>query len=175
MSQPYGTLASFKDENSFAAALTALREEGFRRLEAYTPYAVEYAADEMPEIRSPIPTVMFLAGLAGAAGGFYLQWYAAHDYPLNVGGRPLASWPAFLPITFELTVLCAALCGVGALLFLARLPRLDHPVFSDPNFRRASQDRFFICIRSDDPAYPGTRLSTVLQFLRAESIMEVSG
>jgi hypothetical protein len=116
---------------------------------------------------------MLCAGIAGASGGFFLQWFAAHDYPLNVGGRPLASWPAFVPITFELTVLTAALVGVVAFFFLTGLPRLHHPVFTDPRFQRASQDRFFLCIRSDDPLYATDVVRRTLVAAQAESIAEV--
>lgn len=117
--------------------------------------------------------IMLLAGIAGAGGGFFLQWYAARDYPLNVGGRPLNSWPAFVPITFELTVLTAALVGVLTLLCLAGLPRLHHPVFADPRFKRASQDRFFICIRADDPLYANEDVRRTLAASHPESIAEV--
>ena len=116
---------------------------------------------------------MLLAGAAGASGGFFMQWFAARDYPLNVGGRPLNSWPAFIPITFELTVLTAALAGVIAFFWLAGFPRLHHPVFSDPRFKRASQDRFFICIRADDPLYGSDIVRRTLADAQAESVAEV--
>ena len=116
---------------------------------------------------------MLLAGIAGASGGFFLQWFAARDYPLNVGGRPLNSWPAFIPITFELTVLTSALVGVLAFLWLAGFPRLHHPVFADPRFKRASQDRFFICLRADDPLYANEGVRRALADAQPESITEV--
>ena len=141
------------------------------RLEAYTPYPVE--AEAQPGETTPIAWIMLLAGAIGASGGFYLQWFAAHDYPLNIGGRPLNSWPSFIPITFELTVLTAALVGVFAFFCLAGFPRLHHPVFSDPRFKRASQDRFFICLRSDDPLYTDEKVRRTLAEAQPESVAEV--
>jgi hypothetical protein len=167
----HGLLVAFTSEKSFRTAFHNLREAGCRGLEAYTPYAVEPGV--LPGARTPIAWIMLLAGIAGASGGFFLQWFAARDYPVNVGGRPLNSWPAFIPITFELTVLTAALVGVLAFFCLAGLPRLHHPVFADPRFKRASQDRFFICIRADDPLYASESLRRVLTEARPESIAEV--
>jgi hypothetical protein len=116
---------------------------------------------------------MFFAGALGGSGAFFMQWYACRDYPLDVGGRPINSWPSYIPITFELTVLTAALAGAASLLWLAGLPRLDYPVFSDARFRRASQDRFFICIRSDDPRYSEAPAKGAFQGTEPESIEEV--
>ncbi|MEO6876644.1 MAG: DUF3341 domain-containing protein [Opitutaceae bacterium] len=168
----YGQLAAFPSEESFRAGLLGLQKAGCVQLEAYTPYPIE-----PPVLRgatTPMAGIMFFAGAAGAAGGYFLQWYGARDYPLNIGGRPLNSWPAFVPITFEMMVLTAALVGVVALCFLAGLPRLHHPVFADPRFRRASQDRFFICLRADDPLYTHEDVRRALADAHPESIAEVS-
>ena len=167
----HGLLAAFASEESFQAALRGLRQAGCVRVDAYTPYPVE--AGLLPRAATPVGWIMLGAGIAGLSGGFFMQWYAARAYPLDVGGRPLNSWPAFVPITFELTVLTAALAGVTALFCLADLPRLHHPVFSDPRFKRASQDRFFICLRSDDPLYASENVRRVLTAARPESIAEV--
>ena len=169
----HGLLAAFVTEASFRGALRNLREAGCVRLEAYTPYPVEPCV--LPGARTPIGWIMLLAGTVGASGGFSLQWFAAYDYPLNIGGRPLNSWPAFIPITFELTILTAALVGVFALFCLAGLPRLHHPVFSDVRFKRASQDRFFICLRSDDPLYRDEKVRRTLAEAQPESVAEVRG
>jgi len=117
--------------------------------------------------------LVLAAGLIGAGGGFFLQWFATRDYPLNVGGRPVFSWPAFVPVTFELTVLTAALVGVGALLWLSRLPRLDHPLFALPVFARATQDRYFLGVRAADPRFDRRRVRELLASLHPESITEV--
>jgi hypothetical protein len=151
--ETFGTMAVFATEDSFLKALRHLRRAGYRRIETFTPYRIETEDEYISPRRSPIPWIMFLAGALGGSGAFFMQWYACRDYPLDVGGRPLNSWPSYIPITFELTVLTAALVGAASFLWLAGFPRLDHPVFSDPRFERASQDRFFICVRSDDPHY----------------------
>ena len=167
----HGLLAAFAGEIPFRAALTSLRNAGCVRIDAYTPYPLE--AGILPETTTPVGWIMFAAGVFGAGGGFFLQWFAARDYPLNIGGRPLNSWPAFIPITFELAVLTAALVGVLTLFCLVGLPRLHHPVLTNPRFKRASQDRFFICVRADDPRYPGGSVRRILTDAHAESIDEV--
>jgi hypothetical protein len=171
----YGTMADFASEKAFLTALEALKHEGYSSLETFTPYGVEALDGVVPLGRSPVAAIMLVAGIAGGIGAFYMQWYATRDYWLNVGGRPVYSWPAFVPVTFELTVLSAALAGAAGLLWLAGLPRLHHPVFSDPRFQRASQDRFFICIRADDPGYTPASARASLLKARPESVEEVFG
>ncbi|HZZ18940.1 MAG TPA: DUF3341 domain-containing protein [Opitutaceae bacterium] len=143
----FGILGEFNTEESYLTALGELAREGYNSIETYTPYAVDGEEEVLPRLPTPIGVVMLVAGITGGISAFFMQWYAARDYPINVGGRPLNSWPAFIPVTFELTVLSAALAGVATLLFLARFPRLHHPVFSAARFQRATQDRFFICVR----------------------------
>jgi hypothetical protein len=149
--RPYGIMAEYASEAAFLSALEQVRKAGYKRVETFTPYRVERLDEVFPGRPSPIPWIMLFAGIIGGAGAYFMQWYACRDYPLNVGGRPLDSWPSYVPITFELTVLTSALVGTAAMLWINGLPRLDHPAFSDPRFLRASQDRFFICIASDDP------------------------
>ncbi len=146
----YGIMAAFATEEAFLSALASVRRDGHRNVETFTPYCVEGEEGTVPRPRSPVAVVMLIAGIVGGIGAYFMQWYATRDYWLNVGGRPVYSWPAFIPVTFELTVLSAALAGAASMLYLAGLPRLDHPVFSDPRFQRASQDRFFICIRAGE-------------------------
>lgn len=167
----HGLLAAFASEASFREALRGLGEAGCVHVDAYTPYPVESGV--LPVARTPLAGIMLLAGLAGTSGGFFLQWYAARDYPLNVGGRPVDSWPSFVPITIELMMLTSAVIGVLAFFCLAGLPRLHHPVFSDPRFKRASQDRFFVCLRADDPLYASETVRRVLADARPELIAEV--
>jgi hypothetical protein len=167
----HGLLAAFTSEESFRTAIRSLREAGCVRLEAYTPYPLEPGV--LPGATTPMARIMLVAGACGACGGFFLQWFAARDYPLNVGGRPLNSWPSFIPVTFELTVLTAALVGVVAFFCLAGFPNLHHPVLADPRFKRASQDRFFLCLRADDPLYEQARVRRALEDARPESIAEV--
>jgi hypothetical protein len=174
MNRPlYGVMADFASEESFLAALKSVRKEGYRRIDTFTPYGVEGEDLVIPRPRSPVAAIMLIAGLIGGAGAFFMQAYATRVYGINVGGRPIFSWPAFVPITFELTVLSAALAGAAGMLWLAGLPRLDHPAFSDPRFRRASQDRFFICIRADEPGYSGDAAKAALLRSHPESVEEV--
>jgi hypothetical protein len=169
----FGTMGVFDTEESYLGALRGLSRAGFRGIETFTPYSVEGEDGALPRRRTPIGSIMLAAGIIGGASGFFLQWYAARDYPLDVGSRPLNSWPAFVPVTFELTVLSAALTGVFALMFLCGLPRLDHPVFSDARFGRASQDRFFICLKSTSRDYSAVAARDALLRLGARSVEEV--
>lgn len=142
-------VAEFANVEAFVSGLRRLREAGYGRLEAYTPFPTEEVDELVPGPPTPIGWYMFIGGLLGGLGAFFMEWYAAHIFPYHVGGRPLTSWPAFIPITFELTVLSAALTGLVALLFLCRLPRLDSPLFEVPHFERASQDHFFVAVLVD--------------------------
>jgi len=169
----YGMLAAFASEAACRAAMRSIRDAGCARVDAYTPYPVEPAL--LLGARTPIAAIMFVAATVGAVGGFFLQWYAARDYPINVGGRPIDSWPAFVPVTFELAVLTSALAGMIAFLCLSGLPRLHHPVFSHPGFKRASQDRFFLCVRADDPLYGSEPVRRALAASMPESVVEVAG
>ena len=169
----HGVAACFAEREMFLAAWRKLRDAGYARLEANTPFSLEEMEELVPGPPTPIARVVLIAGLAGGSGGYFLQWFGARDYPLNVGGRPLHSWPAFVPITFELTVLTAALIGVGALLWLCGLPRLDHPVFAATGFERASQDRFFLTVRADDPRFDAGAVTNLLREAGAETVEEV--
>lgn len=147
-SAPYGLMAEFDAPEKLLDAARAARAAGYGALEAYSPFKIEGLAETLGFTRSAVPLATLLGGLAGGTGGYALQWYAAAiDLPLNVGGRPLHSWPMFIPATFELTILCAALAAVGAMLWGNGLPRLSHPVFDTPDFDLASRNRFFLCVR----------------------------
>ncbi|HEY4248651.1 MAG TPA: DUF3341 domain-containing protein [Lacunisphaera sp.] len=172
-SSNHGLLAEFSAPDDLLEAVKRAREEGFTQFETFAPYPVE-GLEEM-ELRKPsnIPGVMLAAAAIGAAGGFGMQWYAARVYPINVGGRPLFSWPAFVPVTFELGVLSAVIVGILTFLWRARLPRYDYPVFAVPQFSRASTDRFFFWLREDDPKYSPASALALLKSLKTESIAEV--
>lgn len=174
-SASYGMAGLFEHVEELLAALRGLRAAGYERLEVYAPWPVEEARELVPHRRSRVPLIMLITGLGGLAGAFLLQVWAAADYPLVVGGRPLFSWPAFVPVTFELTVLTASLCGLAGFLFLARLPRLDHPMFQHSAFERASQDAFFLCVRANDPRYDAQQTRRALAAQGATAIEEVSG
>lgn len=163
MNLPAGIVAEFATPESFVAAVRAARHAGYSRFRAYTPYPVAEADEWLPAPPTPMAKIMLAAGVAGGSGAYFLQWFAAHDYAINVGGRPIHSWPAFIPVTFELTVLTSAVAGVIALLILCGLPRLHHAIFSVDGFERATTDRFFLHIEHSDPRFDpaaATRLLT---------------
>jgi len=158
MSAPlYGLLAEFPDAHSLCAAARHVRAHGYTRAEAYSPFPIEGLDQVLGMERNAVAPATLLGGLAGGAGTYFLQWYAAVvDYPINVGGRPLHSWPAFIPATFELTILGAALAAVAVMLVQNGLPRLHHPLFEVEEFELASRNRFFLCLPARDPVFaPG--------------------
>lgn len=157
----YGILAEFDEAEKLIAAARECRAAGYEKMQTYTPFAIEELSEILPgKYRNRIPLIVLIGGILGGLTGFFLQYYAAViSYPLNIGGRPPNSWQAFIPITFELTVLGGAIIGALGLFVLCGLPQLYHPVFSEPNFRRASQNGFFLCIKAADAKfdYPETR------------------
>src|SRR5581483_2175500 len=170
----YGIMAEFETPQEILEAVRRARREGYRDMDAYTPYAVEGLASELGLPRTRVPFVVLIAGLVGAAVGFFMQyWSMAVDYPLNVGGRPENSWPVFIPIAFEVMVLVASFATLFGMLFLNGLPRPHHPVFNVPRFARASQDRFFLCIEATDPRFDREATKQFLAGLRAKDVVEV--
>jgi hypothetical protein len=154
----YGLVAEFSSAEALLEAVRAARAAGYRRLEAYTPFSVEGLPEALGPSPDRVPLFTLIGGIVGGIGGFFLQWYSAVvDYPINSGGRPLNSWPAFIPATFELAVLAAALAAFGGMLAFNGLPRLRHPIFDTPDFHLASRNRFFLCIRGDDPLFDPRR------------------
>jgi hypothetical protein len=171
----HGLLAEFETAEQILAAVRRARQEGYRNMDAYTPYPVEGLSEELGLTRSRVPFVVLAGGLVGAASGFFMQYWAeAVDYPLNVGGRPYNSWPAFIPITFELMVLVAAFAALLGMFYLNGLPMPYHPVFHLPRFARASQDRFFLCIEATDPRFDRSATKQFLASLQPQGeVMEV--
>ncbi|HEY2415171.1 MAG TPA: DUF3341 domain-containing protein [Pirellulaceae bacterium] len=150
----WGLLAEFDSPEAILAAARRVKSAGYRRFDAHTPYPVDGLPAELGMRRSRIGSIVLIGGLVGAAVGFWMQFYSmAIDYPLNVGGKPLNSWPAFIPITFEVLILIAALSAFLGMLFLNGLPQPHHPLFGVPRFSRASQDRFFLSIEAADPLF----------------------
>jgi hypothetical protein len=150
----YGLLAEFATAESLLQAARQARSRGYRLLEAYTPFSVEGLPEALALPHSKVPLFTLIGGVIGGAGAFFMQWYTAVvDYPINSGGRPLNSWPAFIPATFELAVLGAALATFGGMLLLNGLPRLRHPLFELEEFHFASRNRFFLCVRAGDPRF----------------------
>lgn len=174
MSTTHRILAEYATHDELVEALKQLRQAGYSHLEVYTPFASEEIDDALEPPPTPIGWIMLLGGVIGCTGAYFMEWYSAHAYAYNVGGRPLTSWPSFIPVVFELTVLCTALTGLLALLFLTRLPRLHHPVFNAAPFRRASADRFFVAVCTDDPRLTSVGVEPLLREAGALSIQEVA-
>ncbi len=170
----YGLMAEFSSAEALKAAAEKARAAGYERAEAYSPFPVEGLADALGFRRNWVPAIVLAGGLAGGLGGYFLQWYSAvGSYPLNAGGSPAHSWPEFIPETFELTILVAALAGVAGMLLLNGLPRLTHPVFNVREFDLASRNRFFLCIRSKDAHFDLHRTKIFLQQIKPLGLWEV--
>ena len=170
----HGVMAEFAEPEQLLRAARAAYEAGYRKMDAYSPFEVEGLAEAIGFKKTRVPLVVLLGGIVGALTAYGMQWYsAAIDYPLNVGGRPLHSWPAFVPITFELTILFAALAGVFGMLAMNGLPRPYHSVFNVPEFKLASQTRFFLCIEAGDHVFKKDEVENFLHSLGAISVSEV--
>jgi hypothetical protein len=172
--RPWAVMAEFRTADELLAAARRVYEEGYRHAEAYSPFPIDGLAEALGFERSRVAFFTLLGALAGGIGGFFLQWYSAvTDYPLNIGGRPLDSWPMFVPVTFEMAVLGGAFAAVIAMLVGNRLPRLRHPVFGAPDFDLATRNRFFLCLRSDEPAFETERAARLLDGLHPLRRVEV--
>lgn len=170
----YGLLAEFTTADALLAAARQAREQGYRHVEAYSPFAIEGLGEAVGLPRNRVPLIALLGGLAGGLGTYFLQWYSAViDYPVNVGGRPLHSWPSFIPPTFELTILGAAFAAVIGMLVLNGLPRLYHPLFNVPEFDLATRNRFFLCLPARDPKFETEHAKEFLQGLQPLLVREV--
>lgn len=176
MSRPalHGVMAEFFAAERLLKAARAARARGYRRLDAYAPLPVEGLDEALDLPPSRVPLIALLGGLAGGAGGYGLQYWAmVASTPLNAGGRPLNSWPAFVPVIFELTILCSSLATVLGLLALCGLPMPYHPVFHEPEFARASRSRFFLCVEAGDPLFDAAEVRSFLGTLGAEGVYDV--
>jgi hypothetical protein len=170
----YGVVAEFTDPTALVVAANRTREAGYTRFEAYSPYPIEALVEAVGHPRTRLPMAVFIGGLIGGLTGYLLQYFTAVvTYPLNIGGRPLHSWPAFIPVTFECTILGAALSAVFGMLALNGLPQPYHPLFHLPRFARVSRDLFFLCIERRDPLFDLTRTREFLAKLNPTEITEV--
>jgi hypothetical protein len=170
----YGLMAEFDDVQQLIEAARRTREAGYRHYDAYTPIPVEELAEVMHAHDTRLPGLVLIGGILGGIGGYALQyWTSVIDYPINVGGRPLHSWPAFIPPTFETTILGAALFCVLGMLALNGLPMPYHPVFNVPRFALSSRDRFFLCIEATDPIFEPQATRRFLERFAPREVTEV--
>jgi hypothetical protein len=170
----YAMVAEFDSAESILEAAEKARLAGYKKMDAYTPYPVHGLSDAIGFRDAKIVFMIFIGGLCGVAFGFTLLWYTATiDMPLNVGGKPFNSLPSFMPISFECTVLFSALTAVFGMLALNKLPKPYHSIFNTPGFERASQDRFFLAIESEDPAFDTKTTREFLTTLDPIAVSEV--
>ena len=170
----YGLIAEFDDPDTLVAASRRAVHEGYKKLDAYTPFPIEELHEALDLHQTKVPLIVLLGGIIGGLSGYGLQyWASAVAYPLNIGGRPLHSWPAFIPVTFEMTVLFGALFGVFGMLALNKLPMPYHPVFNAPRFALATRDRFFLCIEAADPKFDLGATRAFLESFAPREVTEV--
>ncbi len=170
----YGLMADFDEPDQLLSAARKAHEAGYTRMDGYSPFPIEGLAEAIGFHRNAVAPIVLAGAIVGCLTGFFLQYYVAvFNYPLNIGGRPLNSWPSFIPITFELTVLFGAFAAVLGMLALNGLPMPYHPVFNAPGFAMASQNRFFLCIESADPKFDREKTGEFLRGLKAREISEV--
>lgn len=159
----YGLLAEFKEPDKLLEVAREAREAGYRRIDGFSPFPVEGLAEALGSHHSKIPTIALTGGLIGALGGYFMLYSSSVAfYPLNIGGRPFHSWPMFIPITFELTILFSGLFTAFGMLAVNGLPKPHHPVFAVPQFSLATDDRFFFWIEAADPAFDAEKSRTFL-------------
>ncbi len=171
----YGLMAEFENPTALAAAARQVREQGYRKVEAYSPFAIEEVNEALGLHHNRLPLIVLCGGILGGLTGYLMQYYiAVINFPINIGGRPLHSWPSFIIITFELTILFAALATVLGLLGLCGLPMPYHPVFNVPRFALASRDRFFLCIEARDPLFDRHDTAAFLSSLQPREVSEVA-
>jgi ActD protein len=171
----YGVMAEFDNPTALVHAARSARGKGYRKLDAYSPFPIEELNDALHLHRNRLPLIVLIAGLLGALTGYLMQYYVTVIYfPINVGGRPLHSWPAYIVITFEMTVLFAAFGAVLGLLALCGLPMPYHPTFNVPRFALASRNRFFLCIEATDPLFDRKGTCDFLAKLEASEVSEVA-
>lgn len=170
----FGVMAEFETPDEVLAAAHAAHAAGYRQMDAYSPFPIHGLAEAIGFRKNYMATIVFIGGLLGFLTAYGLQWYTSViDYPIIVAGKPYHSWPSFVPITFELTVLGAASAAVFGMLGINGLPRPHHPVFNVPGFARASKDRFFLCIQSDDPKFDPAETRRFLESLNPCEVSDV--
>jgi len=171
----YGVMAEFDSPSALVSATRAARAKGYRKLDAFSPFPIEELTDALHLHKNKLPLIVLAGGIIGGLTGFFLQyWIAVVYFPLNIAGRPLNSWPSFIIITFELTILFASLSAVLGMMALCGLPMPYHPVFNVPRFSAASRNRFFLCIEAADPLFDPAKTSEFLGTLEPKEVSEVA-
>jgi len=171
----HGLMAEFDNPTALVEAATKARLAGYRQMDAYSPIPIHEMDEALGLRRTRLPLLVLIGGICGGLGGFGLEsWASAIAYPMNVGGRPLISWPQFIPVTFETTVLGAALTCFFGMWALNKLPQPYHPVFNVPAFARASTDRFFLVIETRDPRFDRTSTWNFLESTHPIGVSEVA-
>ena len=170
----YGLMAEFESAEDLVSAAQRTYAEGYRRMDAFTPFPVEGLAEAIGFHETRVPLICLIGGLIGCSGGFFMQWWPnVMGYPLNIGGKPFNSWPAFIPITFELTILCAGLATVFGMLALNGLPTPFHPVFNAPRFELATRNKFFLCIKARDIKFDAQKTREFLLTLKPREVSDI--
>src|SRR5690349_24417397 len=167
-------MAEFENPTDLVGAAHKVYSLGYRRINGYSPYPIEELSEAIGFTKTSLPLIVFIGGVIGMLSGFFMQyWIEVIDYPINVGGKPYNSRPAFIPITFEMTVLFAAFSAVLGMLILNKLPQPYHPVFNTPNFALATNDRFFLAVEANDPKFDHGKVTSLLQSLNAMEVSDV--
>lgn len=171
----YGLMAEFETPTALVAAARAAREKGYRKLDAYSPFPIEELTGALHLHYNKLPLIVLLGGIIGGLAGYLLQYYVTVVYfPINIAGRPLHSWPSYIVITFETTILFASISAVLGMLALCGLPMPYHPTFNVPRFALASRNRFFLCIESRDPLFDRAKTIEFLETLEPREVSEVA-
>lgn len=175
MNPVYGLMAEFDNPTALLVAADAAYKAGYRHLDAYTPYPIEELSDVIGFRKTRVPLVVLVGAILGGLTGYLMQyWISAVSYPENIGGRPYHSWPAFIIVTFEMTILFGGISAVVGMLALNGLPMPYHPVFNNPRFTSASRDRFFLCIEAADPQFQRESVEEFLASFHPVDVSEVT-
>lgn len=170
----FGVMAEFRTPQDLLHGIEKARSSGYTRMDAYTPYPIEKVIDALGFHHTKVPLVTLIGAMAGMSGVFGLAyWVSVIEYPLNIGGRPFFSWPAFVPVTFEGAVLIGGLSAAIGMIVLNGLPSPYHPVFNVPRFKAASRDGYFLCVEATDPRFDADAVRQVLESAHPVEVNDV--